>query len=176
MMINVNERAVREIGDLDWKLALSQVSLPSSKARFIRREDQSAIPEAIPPERLKLASADIKYLSALVRQLVELREEAEADEYGTLQATPHAFDIGCNLLTDAAIVSAPLGQQIPYGSVSTDSEGGVRIEWVGTDNSVHLVIPASTDRDSYIYHEVGSQFATEPATPEALARWLHVVS
>ena len=80
-----------------------------------------------------------------------------------------------HLLTDAAIVSALKGRQIPLGCASTDSEGGIRIEWVRPTSSVHLVIPASPGRDGYVYHEVGDQYGTVSATPEALARWLREI-
>jgi hypothetical protein len=110
------------------------------------------------------------------RRLVELRNEAESDEYGTLRASPSAFDAACHLLTDAAIVSARDGRQIPDGCASTDSEGGLRIEWVRPTASVHLVVPATTNTEAYIYHEVDDKFATESATPEALVRWLRLVN
>ena len=68
------------------------------------------------------------------------------------------------------------GGGIPAGCGSTDSEGGVRIEWVCPTASVHLVVPATSDRKAYIYHEVGDDYATEDATPERLAYWLRQIN
>ena len=168
-----DEKAVPKINELAWELVISQAisSLPAP-----RKRDDRTIPEAIPLERLNLARAGIKHLSSLIQQLVELRNDEENDEYGSLRANKHAFDAACDLLTDAAIESAPHGRQIPYGCVSTDSEGGIRIEWVRETASVHLIIPASAERDGYVYHEEGTQYGTEPATTESLARWLCIIT
>ena len=124
-----------------------------------------------------IASANINYLSALIRQLEELRDEECEDEYGTLRASQHAFEQARDLLTNAAIHMALKGdRQIPYGCASTDSEGGIRIEWVRPTAGVHLVIPANVEGDKYVYHEQGDHYGTEPATAEAIARWLSILS
>lgn len=107
----------------------------------------------------------------VVRQLVDLWKEPEEDDYGRLRPTQHAFDQSVHLLVDAAIEANP-DRVIPAGCVSTDSEGGVRIEWVRPTASVHLVVPAVAECVAYIYHEVGNDYATEDATPERLAYWL----
>jgi len=139
-------------------------------------DDDRATPEEfMPPARSRLVKANIKYLSALIQQLVELRNEPERDEYGALRATKQAFDLACTLLIDAAIVSAVEDRQIPYGCVSTDSQGGIRVEWVRESASVHIIIPASEERDGYVYHEEAANYGTEPATAEALARWLRII-
>jgi hypothetical protein len=127
------------------------------------------------PAKSQLGSANIKYLSSLIQQLVELRNAPERDDYGVLRANKHAFDVACNLLIDTAIVSALEGGYIPYGCASTDAEGGVRIEWVRDSASVHFIVAASENRDDYIYHELGTNYGTEPATAEALARWQRVI-
>jgi hypothetical protein len=158
--------------DLEWKLAFSEAA--SSMPLSARRDDRTT-PEAISTGRLRLAHAEIKHLSTLIGQLVKLRNEPEKDEYGILQLNKTAFDQGCCLLIDAAICSAQDGRQIPYGCASTDSMGGLRIEWIRPESSVHLVIPAAPESEAYIYHEVGARYATESATSESLSRWLPVV-
>ena len=165
-----------EFTELEWRLALSRVRPPKFQPPSVQTGDDRATPGTISPSRLALSSARIKYLSAIIQQLVELRNEAETDEYGTLRATRHAFDAACHLVTDAAIISAHGGRQIPRGCASTDSEGGIRIEWVRPTASVHLVIPANSDREGYIYHEVADHHGTEPASPGRLVSRLSAVS
>jgi hypothetical protein len=107
-------------------------------------------------------------------QLSDLREESKKDDYGRLRPTDEAFDRSVHLLVRAAIEAYPQ-RLIPAGCVSTDSEGGVRIEWVCPTASVHLVVPATRDRAPYIYHEDGDDYTTEDATPERLAYWLYLI-
>jgi hypothetical protein len=175
MPSTMENRIVPEITELEWRLAVSRTRALRSQPSSVRTGDDRATPETIAPGRLRLASAGIKYLSAIVQQLVELREEEGADEYGDLRASQHAFDVACHLVTDAAIILARDGLQIPRGCASTDSHGGVRIEWVRPTASVHLVIPANSDREGYIYHEVADRHGTEPASPNRLALRLGAV-
>jgi hypothetical protein len=121
------------------------------------------------------ASEEARNLSAMMDQLVDTQHQEEADAYGTLRARKHAYQMAVGLLGDAAKIVAQSGRPIPDGCVSTDSEGGIRIEWVRPASSVHLVVPPSSDRDGYIYHEVGHEYATEPATAELLAFWLRII-
>jgi hypothetical protein len=104
--------------------------------------------------------------------LVELRHGPESDDYGLLRPTDHAFERSSDMLVDAAVIAAVQGRKIPGGCVSTDSEGGVRVEWIRSDRSTHLIIPPSSSQAAFVYHEVARDFATEDATPEALAQWL----
>ena len=117
----------------------------------------------------------MKHLSLLIEQLVELGNEPEQDAYGVLRPTKHAFDLASNLLVDAAIASDAEARHVPYGCVSTDAQGGVRVEWVRDSASVHLIVPYSEDRREYVYHEEGTRYATEPATAESLSRWLRII-
>jgi hypothetical protein len=129
-----------------------------------------------PPEPLSHASADVRYLSAITEQLGELQNEQERDEHGVLRADRFACETACELLTNAAIILAREYKfVIPYGCASTDSEGGVRIEWIRPTCGVRLVVPAAPV-EAYIYHEVGDTFDTEPATAETLAHWLREIA
>lgn len=174
-MIGMSEKAVPVINELEWRLAFTQAASVLPQESWYRKKDERATDPPIAPERLYLASADIRHLSSLIGQLVELRTTQEADEYGVLRASEHAYNLACHLLIDAAIVAAPEGREVPYGCATTDSEGGVRIEWVGSTSSVHLVVPVVSNRPAYIYHEIGNTYATELATPEQLARWLREI-
>lgn len=162
--------------ELERRLALSRAAQAIRRSEPDLTEDDRTTPEPVPPERLRLISAKIQHLSAIISQLVELRNEEECDQYGVLRATNHAFDVACDLLVDAAILSALEARSIPHGCASTDAEGGVRIEWIRPTTSVHLVVPASTDREGYVYHEVGEDYGSDPATPEALSRWLREIN
>lgn len=157
-----------EINELDLELARARFARAWSLET--RRTDERVVDRPITPGHSRIASAEIKHLSALIGQLVELRQAEESDEYGTLRATEAAYGLACSLLIDAAIIAALEGRrQIPHANVSTNSEGGVRIEWVRPTHSVHLAIPATSDRPAYIYHEVGNEYAAEPVSPERLA-------
>lgn len=137
-------------------------------------EDPLATPELVSPEREKIADAGILYLSPILQQLYGLQKGPETDDYGRLQPTEHAFGEVIDLLVNAAIDAYP--RQIPSGCVSTDSEGGVRIEWVRETSSVHLVVPAINSSESYVYHEVDNSYATEDATSEGLSNWLKLIA
>jgi hypothetical protein len=79
-------------------------------------------------------------------------------------------------LVGAAAEANHQQRQILAGCASTDSEGGVRIEWICPTASVHLIVPAKGDSVAYIYHEVGDDYATEDATPGRLAYWLRHIN
>lgn len=137
-------------------------------------DDIRSTPEPlITPERENLAKAEIRHVSAIMRDLNSLRAGPERDDYGILRPTTRAYDEASRLLVDAAIVAAGKNRQIPQGCVSTDDEGGVRIEWVRADRSVHLAVPNTDAKSPYIYHELGVEYGTESATSERLAFWLN---
>lgn len=89
------------------------------------------------------------------------------------EPTAEAYLATRDLLIDAAIIA---GRPIPKGFVTTDPEGGVRIEWFGTGARVHLVIRAARERGGYIYHRSASGYGTVPATADSLANWLKIIS
>ena len=123
----------------------------------------------IKPPEITIGKAQ---LSSLTQQLDLLLDEEEADEYGMLRPTQFAYDTACGILIDTATALAAEGLMLPYGCASTDSEGGVRIEWNCSSSSVRLVVSSSAQKQAYVYHEVGNEYGTEAATPESLAHWL----
>src|SRR5688572_23931676 len=60
----------------------------------------------------------LRHLSAIFRDLIELRNGPECDEYGVLRPTKHAFDVASQLLIDAARAAAAEERQIPLGHAS----------------------------------------------------------
>jgi hypothetical protein len=174
MPIEIDERSSQSNNNASRQIALARAKAIELLLRKTDAEDPRSTPlcEPIPPERNQLAAAGIAHLSSLIRELNELWIGPESDEYGTLRPTKYAFDEATRLLVDAAIVAAGEHRQIPRGCVSTDADGGVRIEWVRNDASVHLVVPSTGEAAPYIYHEVGSDYGTEDARDVRLAFWL----
>ena len=109
-----------------------------------------------------------KPAAVVLARLRELLRQEDSDEFGVLKPTDHAFDLATRLVQEASALSS-----VPKGSVSTDSQGGVRITWFRADREVELVCPASPDSSPYIYHEAGSEYDLgEGASGRALARLL----
>ena len=137
--------------------------------------DDFATPE-IPESTGKIAKAEIKHLSGVVAQLMELRQQGACDDYGASQLDEQVFNQARELLINAAIelVFCHRGAKMPHGCASTDDEGGLRLEWFRDEASVHLVIPApSSSLKRYIFHKIGTSQAIEATvSPEVLARWL----
>jgi hypothetical protein len=169
-----NAQTVPQFNEPEWRLAVSQAPFPAGTSTGL---DDRATPEPIiNAARQKLVSARIQFLSPLLSQLGNLRKEPENDEYGILRPSEHAYAEACNTLIDAAIVLAQrFGRQVPYGCVSTDSEGGVRIVWMRPTKSVQVAIPRFANGVDYLYHEDGDKYDTEPLTTEGLARWLSLL-
>ena len=166
---------MRALVDLRLASAIgtNAVSQPSS----IRPTDELATPE-LPESHLRLVRADVKELSGLLEQLSELRQEEPTDDYGILRLDETVFGHARELLTDTTIVLATEhGTKMPYGCASTDSEGGLCIDWLRSDRAVNLVIPATDQKLPYLYHELGPDHAVEyEVTPERLATWLRIIN
>jgi hypothetical protein len=169
--------AVETPSTLELRLASAIGSNAISQPSSIRPTDELATPE-IPESVLKLVRAEVKELSGLLEQLSELRQEEPNDDYGILRLEESAFEHARELLTNATIVLAIKHQhKMPYGCASTDSEGGLRIEWFRTDVSVHLVIhAAAAGGKQYIFHQIhGASVVENDVTAETLAVWLSQV-
>lgn len=166
------ESTTLEFNDIELQLAYAQAARSLVAAAAVRDRHATTTPPPISPYG-KVVAAGIKFLSPLLRELEELRTATpEKDEYGVLRATKHAYTTAADVLINAAIVAGLSGRQIPRGIVSTDSEGGIRIEWNRPHRSVRLIVPFSAERDGYVYHQEGSQYGTAAAIPESLAQWL----
>jgi hypothetical protein len=179
MLTTISDRAIRGPSKADIRLAQWRAFCQAEETSA-EQEDPRTTPCPVSPERLQLSEAGILHLSPIVKQLVELWRGPQDDDYGQLRPTPYAFDKAVDLLIDAAIVarmSAHSGpRQIPYGCVSTDAAGGVRIDWMRTTRSVRLSIPPTKEGVAYVYHEDGDAYATDDATPERLWHWLGLIA
>jgi hypothetical protein len=176
-MLTIDDRAVSQPGRRERQFALARALRAVTDPRATEDEDPLTTPDTVPPERWQLANAGILHLSPIVRQLVELWKGPKNDDFGCLQPTQYAFDRTIEFLVDAAIdANSDKGRQIPSGCVSTDSEGGVRIEWIRDAASVHMVVPAQTNRAAYVYHETGNDYATEDMTPRRLSHLLRAIT
>lgn len=66
---------------------------------------------------------------------------------------------------------------IPQGTICTDGDGGLRLEWIRPDRELRLVVSASPQGRSYLYHEQGDDYGADygadyaPSDSE-LSRWL----
>ena len=174
MLAEIDELAVRQPRRAELQRGLRALRDDVNR-KSAEDEDPRTTPEPVSDGLLRIAAAGILHLSPILQQLVELWYGPPSDDYGCLKPTQHAFDKAIGLLLDAAIVTSLRGGQIPLGCVSTDSEGGVRIEWVRDATSVHLVVPAADSNEAYVYHEIGNNYATEDATPERLSHWLEAI-
>lgn len=109
-------------------------------------------------------------LRAVLERLAALQEEEEVDDYGISRPTDYAYDTACDLVVGAA---SHLGGRFPRGSASTDSEGGIRVEWIHREREVRLIVPAHEGGRMYVYHEAGEEYAVEEMVSAAiLAHWL----
>jgi len=172
----IDERTLPEPNEAEWQFSLALARQAITRSRPPQIADPRATPEPVPQTRLNLAKAGIRHLSAILREMVELWNGPESDEHGILRPTKYAFDEASRILVDAAIIAAREGREIPIGCVSTDSQGGVRVEWVRDNAGVHLAVPASIGETAYVYHELGDKYATADATPETLAGCLRDIA
>jgi hypothetical protein len=176
MLLEIDDRSIRQPRRAELQAGFSRALRVAADRKPAEIEDTRTTPDPVPPERLQLARAGILHLSPIVGQLVELWCGPECDEYGRLRPTQHAFDTAVCLLVDAAIEGHFDNRKIPHGCVSTDSNGGVRIEWVRDGSTVHLIVPAAQRDAPFVYHELADAYATEDVTPERLSYWLRAIA
>jgi hypothetical protein len=96
-------------------------------------------------------------LKRLLAKLVELSYGDENDDFGRLKPTTYALFTTTLLLMRVAR-GLPRGVAFPHGALSTDSVGGVRIEWRNGGRNVRLVVASNPSNPHYIYYEEGEQF------------------
>jgi hypothetical protein len=161
-----------------WQLVAAQANAIDRLQRLCRNEGEEglATPE-VPESAGRVAKAGIKHLSSLFSQLVELRQEDEVDDYGTLRLNEIVFNEARDLLINTAIeLASSFGKGMPHGCASTDEEGGLRFEWFRQDAGVNLVIPSpNSPRRSYIFYQTRADHGTDIVSAENLAKRLSVV-
>src|SRR5207237_10064620 len=115
-------------------------------------------------------------LVSIVSDFMELLRREEEDDYGILKPTIYAFNFTLDLLFSTATAMGPR-VACPYGSISTDYEGGVRIEWRNGERSVRLIVPARPEGMRYIYFEDSQTYRAVPiVTAAELRRRLEALS
>jgi hypothetical protein len=108
-------------------------------------------------------------LSKIVLQVSELLREPEFDDRGRLRPPTDVVERALVLLTDAA--------PLPPAHVSTDADGGLRVNWEKGDNSVRLIVPPPDRGQGYIFHQEVTQYGVDrDLSARTLARWLKLVS
>lgn len=109
-------------------------------------------------------------LTAGLRSIAELRARP-SDEDGehiqpTLSATRRAAAVLCSVHRD-------LPNALPPTSITDDGEGGIFLYWTSPQRLVQLMVPSQKDGSVRLYHDHGSEYGIEPATPDAeLMKWL----
>jgi len=109
--------------------------------------------------------------STTITRLVDLLDQPEEDDHGVLSPTQHSFKTAYRILDDAE----KQRRTSVRGSVSTDSEGGVRVTWSNLGRVVKLVCPPTADRDVYLYRQAGDTEGVvfRSPTPQNLSDHLH---
>ena len=119
-----------------------------------------------------LAKPSSNDITVTLKRLVALLEEDETDEYGVLQPSQYAFKSVMRLVVDAY---EAMGDSFPRASASTDEQGGIRLTWSkqAPSGEVRLVCPSDASQQTYLYHELGDNYAVErDVTVSILVQWL----
>ena len=137
------------------------------------RQEQSREPITNSPYRFKVEFFLEKGwpIDSLLADLRDLLKEDKEDEYGILSPTSHALSVTILLIVEAY---RRQHSEWPFGCVSTDSEGGIRIEWNSPKGEIRLVVPDSDNKKHYIYYEFGDKYdIDEQVNPGKLVWWLN---
>jgi len=103
--------------------------------------------------------------------LIEMPAEGEGGEF---RPTPYAARYLWQLLTAAG---PQMGAAFPYGYVSVDGAGGVRIEWRQDAREMSLQIFDTAAKKHYVYPEEGDDYGSEDVTDAGvLTRWLNWIN
>ena len=119
-----------------------------------------------------LAKPSSNDITVTLKRLVALLEEDETDEYGILQPSQYAFKSAMRMVIDAY---EAMGDSFPRASASTDEKGGIRLTWSkqAPEREVRLVCPVDASQQTYLYHELGDNYAVErDVTVSMLVQWL----
>lgn len=117
-------------------------------------------------------NAKIEYLSPILSQLRGLLSPEEEEDRIEEKVVFWTSDV---LIECALIAGERYKNKMPYGRVSPDSAGGLRIEWINEKTGVAFIVSAETSK-ACIYHEQGGKGAIDPASPALLAKWLQIIN
>jgi len=87
--------------------------------------DSEGLASSASLEQYGLVVADSRHLSDILRQIEQLANADETDEFGDLKATDYACKTAFHLLLDSAVLSARAQRQIPRGCTTPDAQGGI---------------------------------------------------
>lgn len=136
----------------------------STNTTLIDFVDEPPAPEPIRRQGRQIeeiASVRILFDSALNpsptrNELNALRSSDLEDGYGRLRPTMRALQQALTLITEAEAIHGIL----PAGSVSTDSEGGIRITWLVGRHQVQVMF-LSDSGDTHLYFEHADDYGME---------------
>ena len=115
----------------------------------------------------------IKDLEITIERINELLEDDEEDEYGEIIIpTDHAIETAIELVSEAARL---IPKRFFKAWISTEDLGGVRLDWSKSEleKEVRLVIPATSDKKIYLYHENVNEYGVEyNVSAKTLSHWL----
>ncbi len=108
-------------------------------------------------------------LRTLLSDLAALIQRGDYDE-DFVKPTEYAWKKTWELLDTAG---KNIDGAFPLGTVYPHGNGGLRIEWIGSEKELRLSISANANGRSYIYHEVGNQYdADYNVSAYNLANWI----
>lgn len=156
---------------------ISQLKLDLQQPQY--EENTQAIPkiqiktvEGTTPTKTSSANLQPSEIKITQDRLIELLQEEDEDEYGILKPTIYAFDKAWNLVLAA---SQLMKNSFKRASISTDSEGGIRLTWTKQqpEAEVRLICPKEPNKQIYLYHEKDSQYGVvKDVSGFTLASWL----
>ncbi len=140
---------------------ISAFSTPSAIGLQLNQDMLSVRASIGPMEKIFPAQRN---LGRMVSDLRELLHGDEEDDYGVLRPTMYAFGYLLDILFACAAT-----MELPYGTITTDYEGGIRVTWKNAAGNVRLIIPAQGKGTHYIYFEAGTDYHADPVvTPKEL--------
>ncbi len=116
----------------------------------------------------------LRDLELTLRRINELKEDEEEDEYGEIiKPTEYSTKTAIELVTKAV---KSISIRFFKAWASTEDSGGIVLTWSKPelDKKVRLVIPATSDRKIYLYHEMAGEYGVEyNVSAKTLSKWLN---
>jgi uncharacterized ubiquitin-like protein YukD len=116
----------------------------------------------------------LKDLEITIQRINELKEEDEdEDEYDEItMPTEYATQKAIELASESAKL---ITERFTKAWVSTENSGGIRLTWarVGLNKEVRLIIPATADKHTCLYHEIDDEYGVDyNVSAKTLSTWL----
>jgi hypothetical protein len=110
-------------------------------------------------------------LSSVKNDLTALREE---ERHAETPITEFAFDAALAIL-QSAYSELDQPEPVPAPAIAPDSEGGIRIEWIGIGKNVRAVIPSGPNFRAYIYSRLDASSNIDRLSGVKLAERIRTV-